>query len=259
MSQPLSNQPWVLQRLLAFLNSVRQPSDLTESPLIKDDPATGSGYAIGEKVAAQIIRHRASLPRRRYQERAEILAVPGLGKDKLHDLLKSFAVPADTAFLQALRGGILYDNWELSPQTIHFQSLEDMQARLGHLDGLRSEIGQLAAPRHHTGDVAAQRAFRLRCRQAYVTSFTDSHLAAFQFAYWWYTFDQDNWFSFERMRQACETYLSYHSGQQRGMEYVQLQLYNESLRNEITSAEILPAVLNYPERSLTLWWAVLND
>ncbi len=259
MSERNSSPSWVLQRLLAFLNSVRQPSDITRSPLIKDDPSTGNGYAIGEKVAAQIIRHRGNLPRRRYLTEADILSVAGLGEDKLHDLLKSFSVPADAAFIRALRAGILYDNWELSPKMVHFQSLEDMQARLGHLDGLRGELGQLAAPLYHPGDAVAQKAFRLRCRQAYVASFADSHLASFQLAYWWYTFDQDNWFSFDRMRQACEAYLSYHSGQHWGMEYVQLQLYNESPRNEVSRAEILPAVLNYPERSLTFWWAELND
>lgn len=172
---------------------------------------------------------------------------------------KGSGLGANAAFIQALRGGLLSNNWEVLPQTITFDSEEEMQGRLGNLDGLRGELARLAAPLYAGEDAARQEAFRLRCRQAYVSSFPQSHLAAFQLAYWWYSFDQDNWFPYERMRQACEDYLNHHKGQQLGMEYVQLQLYNESPRNEISRSEILPAVLNFPERSLTLWWAVLDD
>ncbi len=252
----MTTATWALQRLLAFLNQARQPSDI--SLLIQDDPATGKGYGIGEKVAAQLIAHRQQLPLRRFSSEADVLAVAGLGKDKLHDLLYSFSKPANEAFVEALRQDILYDNWEVLPQTRRFESQQSMTATIGHLDGLRQAVGQLAAPFYVGENAALQNAFRLRCRQAYLASYPESHLASFHFAHWWYLFDQDNWFSFERIRLACENHLNYHA-QYQSITYVQLNLYHESPLNEIGRPQIIPATINYPEQSLTVWWAVLND
>ncbi|MEL6357851.1 MAG: hypothetical protein AAFQ37_13065, partial [Bacteroidota bacterium] len=196
---------WVLPRVLDFLNQSRSVEQILSNPQLKD--ASGNGYVIGEKVAQKIIDHRSSLPRRRYQSKDDVLAVSGLGEDKFNDLMHSFFNPADEAFQELLFNGILYDNWVLQPQVKRFDSLEEMQAVTHGLDRFRRTVVDLWVPTRSWLDARAQKELRLRIRQAYVAGYPSSHLAAFQFAYWWYQFDQDNWFSYDRIKEACETYL----------------------------------------------------
>lgn len=250
---------WALARVLAYLNTARSAEELLAHPDLKDDPANGSGYIIGKKVADNIINQKRSLPRRRYQSAEDILSVSGLGQDKLNDLLNSFNTSADTAFVNRLRDGILYDNWELHPQSIEFATLAEMQVVTQGLDRLRRSVAEVLVPTYRWFDRNAQRQLSLRIRQAYVAGYPESHLAAFQFAYWWYLFDQDNWFSYDRIKEACELYLSYHGSVNPGMEFALLHLYSDRPNNEVSRSELIPVVINYPELKITVWVVELND
>jgi hypothetical protein len=255
------NRPeWVLQRLLAFLNRMRSADDLLNAPELRDDPDSGAekGYLIGKKVAQHILEHRSSLPGRRYREEADILGVAGLGRDKLNDLLHSFSTPADDDFVNRLFDGILYDNWELRPFVRSYDSTAALRQVADGLDRFRLTVGELVAQQH--GWSPAEREIGLRSlRQAYVASYPEAHLGSYPFAFWWYQFDQDNWFSFETMRGACERYLNHHASSPEGMQFRLLQLYNDTPANLVGRREMLPVVVNYAEAKITYWTAVLND
>lgn len=244
-------QDWVLGRVLDFLNFTWRAEDILAHPNVRKAAAADSGYVIGEKVAENIVTHRRRLPTRRYTSSKDILSVPGLGEDKLNDLLSSFSTPADEAFSQALFAGILGENWELLPRSAHYRKSEELLRLTAGTDLLKRTVADLCAADH------PQR--WLHYRQAHVDHYPESHLAAFQFAYWWYLFDQDNWFSYDRIKLACETYLSHHGYSQPGMELIFLRLTNQSPLNEVTRSELIPVVVNYPERVLTVWDAQLND
>ena len=251
---------WVLRRVLDFLNAARSAEQILAAPELKDDPDSGSssGYVIGEKVAKNIIEHRRRLPRRRYQSRADILAVAGLGEDKLNDLLHSFNTSADETFRNQLFDGILLDNWELHPLEQTFDSLADLRLTADGLDRFRLAVAQMMADREEPG-YRPRRHFFGNWRTAYVASYPEAHLGSFAFASWWYRFDQDNWFSYEKIRLACECYLGHYGHGADGLEFRLLQLYNESPNNEITRSEMIPVVVNYAEAKITVWDAQLND
>ena len=251
---------WVLQRLLAFFNRVRSAEQILQAPELRDDPNSGAeqGYLIGQKVARHIIDHRATLPRRRYQTEADILAVPGLGRDKLNDLLYSFSTPADDHFVNALFDGILYDNWALRPSICSYDSPEALRQVADGLDRFRLAVGELVAQAHDWSGGEREAGMRV-LRQAYVASYPEAHLGSFPFAFWWYQFDQDNWFSFETMRATCERYLSYHGFGAGGMQFRLVQLYNDTPANLVGRREMLPVVVNYAEAKITYWTAELND
>lgn len=255
----MKHPAWVLERVLDFLNSARTADQILAAPELQDDPSTGKGYAIGEKVAQKILEHKNTLPRRRYQSASDVLAVPGLGEDKLNDLLHSFSTSADEAFKAALFNGIIMDNWELNPVVVAYESSADFAAAISGMDQLRRIVGKALLEARSYGTANEKKLERIRLRQAYLSTIEDGHLASFQFAWWWYRFDYDNWFSFETMRLACENYLGYHGHGDQGMRFASLQLYNESPLNETRRSEFIPIVINLAEQKITVWTAELND
>jgi len=247
---------WALPRLLTFLNRARTTEVILEAPELTDDPASGgeNGYVIGEKVAQNILTHRSRLPRRRYLSEEDILSVPGLGQDKLNDLLHSFSVSADEAFIAALRAGPIGENWELTPHTINYRNDEAYFLSTAGLDRLALTIAdQVAATRRITKNEAA-----VLCRSAYVATHEEAHIASFPFAQWWYYFDQDNWFSFEQIRLLCENYLGHYQGD-KSIKLCMFHSYNASPLNAVWHRELFPVILNPMERKITVWEVQLND
>lgn len=244
---------WALERALAHLNRSRTVEQLLSERAMTEDPKDG-GYVIGEKVATNILDYKASLPRRRFETAADILAVAGLGDDKLMDIIQGFATSADEAFMQRLRDGILLDNWDLNPTSKQFSSLAELRSATEGLDKFKLLIAKLLG---QDEDYTQHNAASLR--NAHVFSYPDDHLAAFQFAFWWYLFDHDNWFAYETMKNACEQYLNHHPWGSEGMELRMIRLYNDTPNNDLQQSELIPVVVNYSELRVTIWDAFLND
>ncbi|PHI18633.1 hypothetical protein CEQ90_16765 [Lewinellaceae bacterium SD302] len=244
---------WALERALAHLNRSRTTEQLLSERAMTEDPKRG-GYVIGEKVAANILEHKKSLPRRRFEKTDDVLAVAGLGVDKLNDIISGFATPADEAFMMRLRDGILLSNWDLNPVSKQFASATELKGATEGLDRFRLQIAKLL---EDEGSYAAHNIRALR--SAHVFTYPDDHLAAFQFAFWWYLFDHDNWFAYDTIREACEQYLNHHPWGSEGMELRMLRLYNDSSNNDLRRSELIPVVINYPELCVTVWDAFLND
>ncbi|MEO0731714.1 MAG: hypothetical protein AAFZ52_02690 [Bacteroidota bacterium] len=247
---------WAAELLLSVLNTSFTADRLLANPEVTTDPDNDGGYLLGEKVAANVVAHRRTLPQRRYTNLEEVLSVPGLGPDKLDDLLRNFSTPADEAFQSALFAGPLGENWRLTPVTIPFRDDAGINAATAGLDVLRRHVARAWAELR--GEDSPNGAI-LRLRDAYVLTYEEGHLGSFAFAQWWYYFDQDNWFSFEQIRLLCENYLGHHRNARRNMHYCVVQPYGIQPLNMADRSLLIPVVINYAERKLTVWGAELLD
>ena len=257
--------PWVAARILDFLNRARRPEDIFRSSELTDDPEAGSakGYIIGERVARRIIEHRLQLPRRRFTALKELTKVKGLGEDKIHDLAFSFSTPAADAFRQRLYDQqILLDNWTVCNHTTHFgtdtafrEVADNPQA---FADWTAREVARISRERFGNAEAAALAGELVRKCQ--IDVHPNAHFGAIALAFWFYRFDADNWFSFDRMRTATEHYLSTF---RRWDQRLELRLLKDfpnggALATGITVRD-LPVVVNYGERAITVWTAELFD
>jgi hypothetical protein len=89
-----------------------------------------------------------------------------------------------------------------------------------------------------------------------------SAFGAYAFTLWWYKFDQDNWFSFEQMREAVGFYLDYYAyfNAANEQQLVLLKGFPNSLAlGLLCPVAELPVVLNPIERGITIWTAELYD
>jgi hypothetical protein len=265
---PFTAAPWVHRRVLAFVNQARNPGDLLGSDrlgrkLQAAPAAPGSnGYVIGETVAERIIEYRNQLPRRRFQRLSELDQVPGVGPDKLRDLLHTFGQPADQAFLQDMYDGILRENFELKADTIHigderhFLATVDQSDRFTELVGLRV---QTLCEKRFDQPRACSLAVQL-LKHAYQERFASGTVGAYALALWFFRFDEDNWFSFERVHAACDRYLNGYRYQQDRLEFRLFKGFDnrDVLARSITVKD-LPVVVNYAEQKITIWSGQLND
>lgn len=258
---PYTHPSWAENRLLNFLNFARSAETIYQHPHLRDDPTSGSqnGYIIGQKVAQNIIDFRRQLPFPRYQSAEQLLQIKGLGKDKLNDLLHSFSTPADTAFRQMLFGEVLQDNWDLLPQSIEYQSDTAFDTSVSSRDHFRRVVATLCSKTQFVNNEAARRQFEISIHNAHLETFSESHLGAFQFAFWWYLFDQDNWFSYEMIKDVCERYLNYHGSGYSNMQFRLLHLNGYDSITDFRRQLIIPVVVNFAERKITVWDARLND
>ncbi|MEM0997723.1 MAG: hypothetical protein AAGN35_11605 [Bacteroidota bacterium] len=272
MSQEFSNDlapGWVLQRVLDFLNRAQSPKDITEG--VQDDPQvttgdapTGTpGYGIGATVAQRIIDHRNALPRRRFSRITELNGIQGLGPDKAHDLLYSLGKSADEAFKQGMYNGVVFPaNFDLEYHYVHFVDDESFRQVVEEDSVLTRTVSQLLfdAVLQRTQNRPLASTAKNYLPQCFLEHTRSAHQASYYFAYWFYRFDSDNWFSFDRVRQETEKYLEYNW---RNEDRLELKFYKgfdqNGLLAEAITVEDLPVVINYGERRVTIWGAGLRD
>jgi hypothetical protein len=270
MSQAFSENmapKWVLQRAMDFLNGAKNAQEIREA--VKDDPhqTTGEGkgkdFAIGEKVAQNILDARGALSRQRFTQITELNGISGLGPDKANDLVQSFNLSADEAFKRGMYNGVVFEaNFDLEYHYVHFTSDSDLKAvmdceksfvhTVGHLV---DETVALRTNSRVTGEVAGR-----YLENCWLERTNSAHQASFYFAYWFYRFDSDNWFSFDRVRQETEAYLEHNSTTQDRLELFFFKGFDQQglLADAITVPD-LPVVVNYAERRITIWGAGLRD
>ncbi len=250
---------WAEKRLLQFLNRVQTPEDILNHPDFQDDPESGSaqGYRLGEQTVQNILDSRNTSSTRRFSSVEDVLAVPGLGEDKLQDLLHSFALTADDAFVKALFNELIQDNWELFPLAIDYPSEESFRQVVDQAESFRRAVAPVYAERFSYYSREAQRELQMRVHRSHQENYFEAHLASFPFAFWWYQFDQDNWFSFERIRGFCEDYLNYHGNE--AMQFRMIHLGSFESIEDFRRSHVIPVVVNYAEFRVTIWDAQLND
>lgn len=255
---------WVAVRILNFLNDARNAADITEA--VRDDPnagAPGEGAAIGEVVAARLLEKRNSLPRRRFSRISELEGIQGFGEDKIRDLIFTLGVRAADAFRDGLYAkSILLENWNLEHHTYYFQDEEefDYTANItpNFTNFIAHQVNQLVSERKQN-ELAGYLAERL-IFEAYQDAYDTAHVGSFAFALWFYQFDQDNWFSFQRMREEIEQYLNHYLQAGEELRFVLFKGFpnGATLVKGITAPD-LPVVINRPERAISIWTAELFD
>ncbi|MEM0992816.1 MAG: hypothetical protein AAGI49_07245 [Bacteroidota bacterium] len=252
---------WAENRLLQVINFARTAEQIYQHPALRDDPASGSssGYIIGAKVAQYIIDYKANLARRRYERAAQLLEVKGLGEDKLNDLLFSFSIGADEAFRDTLFNGILFENWEVQAHSISYGSANEFKAIASNGEHFRRAVADLHIQTLTNWSERERQQIRIIIQQAYQENYLDGHIGAFQLALWWYLFDYDNWFSYEKMKSACENYLSYHSYGTKSTQLRILRLQGATAIQEFQRDLMIPVIANEAEQKITIWEVQLND
>ncbi|MEM0997391.1 MAG: hypothetical protein AAGN35_09945 [Bacteroidota bacterium] len=253
---------WTIKRILGFFNRAQAVTDLTES-ILKDDPGTGTGkYAIGEVVARRILDRRNLLMGRRFVAIAQLNGIQGLGEDKFHDLVYTFRLPAADAFKESLFANVLADNWTVESHTINFASGDDFLAVVESDRIFRrwliEEVGALSQMRMFHPFAIGEACERLH--RSAMTAYPSGHLGAYALALWFYSFDQDNWFSFDEMLHETTLYLNFMPFMD---ERTELRMFhgfdNDGFLTEGLTISDLPVVVNYAETSVTVWSARLED
>ncbi|MDX1941315.1 MAG: hypothetical protein SFU99_12235 [Saprospiraceae bacterium] len=254
---------WVAIRILNFLNSAKNDQDIING--VKDDPnsgAAGEGSAIGETVAKRILEKRNALQFHRFTSIDQLEGIPGLGEDKIRDMIYTFGIRAADAFRNAMFNGVIGENWRLEHYTYYFLSQEDFNNATniasnftGHI---AYEIERITTEK--TGnDRAAYLAGKL-IQGAYQEFFGSAHLSAYAFAFWFYQFDYDNWFTFDRVRLEIEKYLNYYEQSHYELRFGFFKGFSTTgLLTEGITRPDLPVVINPVERSITIWSAELFD
>lgn len=247
------------RRLLGFLNHIDDAATLSDA--IPDRNQQG-GTGIGGQVAERLLKARTTLPDQCFKNLKQVEAVPGLGKDKILDLIHAFKQPAAQAFRSSMYNGVILTNWELEYFTsifkdeAAFQEVIDSKSSLAEF--VSEQVEQISLERY-SNSKAAELAGEL-VERCYDEHFPDSHFGAYALAFWFYQFDADNWFSFERVLKETEKYLNYYPEWEDRLE---LHLYkgfdNTGVLVDPVTQVDLPVVINRGERAVTIWTCQLND
>ncbi len=256
--------PHIASRILRFLNRVETAAAI--SAAVRDNPNVGNeqGKGIGQTVAQRIMDRRESLaPFQRFNDLSQLEDIQGLGPDKFHDLVHAFDSAAAEDFKRRMYDeGVIYDNWKLDYHTTRFRSQEEFERIALNNSTLTQfvadEVQRISEKRF--GNKQAAYLADLLLQKSYLERFEIGHFASIAFAFWFYKFDADNWFSFERIRAAVEPYFSYYPNSHNRLELVLFKGFpNSGILVQAITADDLPVVLNFAEKAITVWVAELYD
>lgn len=259
---PQDTPKWVIYRILNFFNEAQSAQEIVKG--VQDDPSVGSDRSIGRTVAARILNKRKSLPWRRYTSPDELDDIQGLGADKYQDLIYTFGTSAAEAFRNSMYdNNVIYkENWPLHYKTRQFDNVEAID-ELAYNDGLLRPlvielVGELCD--ELSNDATTCKADTAMLNDAYIDSYHNSTQEAdYALALWFYRFDADNWFSYDRILNECSKYFSHYTGHPWEMQLKFFKGFSHGpLLQGITPAD-LPVVINYPEQSVTVWTSALYD
>lgn len=265
---------WVSDRVLDFLNRARSPEaiagDGTANPENPLDPDNWEDYSIGPVVAQRIIDKRLTLPRQRFQSLDELKGIPGLGQNKFDDMIRAFSTPAAEAFRTAMyeQNIISQENWKLSYYTSFIEDTETYRNITRNESLFKNHVAEqlekicqeILADSNSFANSSACRLLADNARLRYIDSYSNSAGAAsYAFALWWYRFDADNWFSFERVHRVIETYFSHHSGPNWEMDIHFFKGFKHEILSDGIVPSDLPVVTSEAEQSITIWTSALYD
>ncbi len=253
-------EPWILKRIMTNLNRFETVTELSKA--VRDNPSNGSGYDIGEKVAQRILDRRSELPCDQFTSIGQLKAVAGLGDDKFQDLVYTFGNPAAELFRAEMYDRIIGYNWNLAFHRVQFEDQDEFLALVDDMAGFREwmvyTVAELAEKR--TGNCELFERITAQIASSCIQEYTNGDVAAYAFALWFYRFDQDNWFTFEAVRQVAADYLDYFTNP---MERTELRMFygfqNQGLLAQPVTITGLPVVVNYAEKAITIWSAELID
>ena len=257
--------PWIANRILGFFNAARSVDDVLDGT-IQDDPSDGPGRTMGRTLAARILRTKSQLPRRRFTEFSQLDDVPGVGPGTIQDLVYSFGTTAAAAFQTTMYDeNVIYrENWPLEFFRFTIEDREQFNEimRDEELFGtyVCDRVRELCAEREVSEEDAA--AMLAEIERAYIDTYNNSTPApAYAMALWFYEFDADNWFSWERIQEQTERYINHHM--ESADWEMELRMFRGVQQRGIIPIAItptdLPVMVNWPEQAVTVWFSTLYD
>ncbi len=265
MSTSNSIPSWIQNRILSFFNRAQNINDILDGT-IQDDPSNGPGNTMGQTLAARILRERNNLPWQRFTTFQQLDDIRGVGTGTIQDLVYSFGTTADEAFKQAMYStGTIYPvNWPLEYFRYEIADQAAFNALATNEQNLRTFIVDKVSTESQNNNVQAASiaAMTGEVTSAYIDSFSNSTPeAGYAFALWFYRFDADNWFSWERIQERTLAYFDYHQG---GATW-QMDFYlfkgfvNRGIVPPGISAKDLPVTVNWAEQTVSFWISALYD
>jgi len=258
-------EPWVQQRILSFFNRAKTWQEISEG--VHDDPgndAPGSaGTSIGETVAKRILARKGELRGNRFWEFSELEDIQGLGPDKFNDLVYTFGQPAAESFRKAMYNGVVFENnWDLQYRAVTFETQEEFEAALASdgsfTDAIARRVGEWVWERSQNRTLA--HTAELYLKECWLEKTGSAHLGGYYMAYYFFRTDEDNWFSFDRVRQETDAYLTYN---QRAEFELELRFFKgfemQGLLTDAITVPDLPVVVNRAERQFEIWASSLSD
>lgn len=260
-----SAESWIQQRIISFFNRVKSWEEIVAG--VHDDPGNDanptSGTSIGETVAKRILDKKGELRGNQFWEFSELNDIQGLGPDKLRDLIYTFGQPAAESFRKGMYNGVIFEsNWDLQYRTVTFETQADFDAALASEGSFTKAVTQKVGEwiwERRQNRVLAHTA-ELYLKECWLEITASPHLASYYLAYYFFRTDEDNWFSFERVRQETEAYLTYNQRSEFGLELRFFKGFEMQglLTNAITVPD-LPVVVNHAERQFEIWASSLSD
>ena len=250
----------VIKRILQFFNNAFQAEQIQHiKPLLDSD----SEYWIGDIVAQRIIDHKRSLPRRRFESLSQLNDIQGFGQDKLDNLAELVQKSSAISFKERLRAEVLPSNFPVDFAQVNFRDEESFNQIASNISNIQSAISKkieeiLFAS---SNDYRFSKLGANYVGKSYADRILPEYLAPYELTTWFYAFDADNWFSYDRALQVCREYLDGQSFNTAHRELVIFRGFPTGLviaPGGITP-DNLPVVLDYEELHITIWWAQLFD
>lgn len=266
MNRPTISEllPIQTQTVLDFLNQAQTVANLTDIETHRPDlPAEDlRRYSIGEQSAQYVLDARADLRRGQFNQLEEVLAVKGIGEDKVLDIVEFIWQPTEELFRKSLFEQVLGENWEVtywrySLDASEFERLIDSPALLQAF--VADKVADIARARNDNNFIVGSLAKALLERT--YPDRVEGGTALIQFASWWYRFDEDNWFSFDRISAVIDPFIHYYHRLR--ATYIDLVFYRGFQNGGTVASGITPqdlvVSLNPAERAITIWGIGLFD
>ena len=256
---------WVQNRIVGFFNRARNV-DMILDGSIQDHAADGTGNTMGRTLAARILREKKALAKRNFTDFEQIDSIRGVGPGTVEDLVYSFGKSADAVFKKSMydSGTIYQDNWPLEYFRFPIEDKNTFLAIAQNKDNLRQfiieKVGEVSSERNV---IAAKKdAMIADVSEAYIDNYSNSTpAAAYALALWFYEFDADNWFSWERIQEQTSQYFDYNANTYPW--FMDLYFFkgftNRGIISPGLSPKDLPVVINWVEQSITFWVSALYD
>ncbi|MEL6968946.1 MAG: hypothetical protein AAFZ63_07710 [Bacteroidota bacterium] len=258
-------EPWIADRILGFFNTARTVDDVLDGT-IQDDPSDGPGRTMGRTLAARILRNKTQLPRRRFTDFQQLDDISGVGPGTIQDLVYSFGTTAAESFQNKMYDdNVIYrENWPLEFFRFKIEDQGQFNEIVGDEVLFRTYVCDRVAELCEAREVAEADSTAMlgEIEKAYIDTYNNSTPApAYAMALWFYEFDADNWFSWERIQEQTEHYINHHMASTNWE--MELRMFRGVQQRGIIPIAItptdLPVMVNWPEQVVTIWFSTLYD
>ena len=141
-------------------------------------------------------------------------------------------------FMESMRKKVLPENFKLTGSMFSFKTQNEFQDAVSDSEDFLRFVNKQ---------------WGYDCIESYSDVFFSGFLGSYAFSLWFMEFDEDNWFSFEKVQLETEKYLNSYSSVS---ERKELRVIKGSF---LPMRLDLPVVVDYENRSVTVWTGELRD